>query len=225
MWHPIAWASCGFSRTNTFWIWLVRLHLHNIHVTLHVSLLKLLRPRWFVGNWVWKSLCGRSTQDLNSQNNNHSTVAITRLYDTQTWLTHFLRNSRGVQRYVACFAWLFVIFGYRLASGQENYESATRNEAKQCFRPITLVLEDFHVLSGYFDQLSSACAALNNWEWSIIDRLDLAYAIDENRSIDINRYQLPYWYLPVFSRVLNFAKMEEANFVRLKFRDLAEKSW
>ena len=30
---------------------------------------------------------------------------------------------------------------------------------------------------------------------------------------------IPYWYL--FSRVLNFAKMEEANFARLKFRDLA----
>ena len=46
-----------------------------------------------------------------------------------------------------------MIFGYRLASGQENYESPTGNEAKQCFRPITFVIEDFNVLSGDFDQL------------------------------------------------------------------------
>ena len=51
-------ASCCFSRT---WIFFESCQFP--------CLLKVLRPRWFVGSWVWKSLCGRSTQ--------HSTVKIT----------------------------------------------------------------------------------------------------------------------------------------------------
>ena len=40
----------------------------------------------------------------------HSIVRITRLYDHQTWPTHFLRSSRGAQRNVAFFFFLGCTF-------------------------------------------------------------------------------------------------------------------
>ena len=45
-------------------------------------------------------------------------VKITRLYDYQTWQTHFWRNARGTQRYMG-FVFLIVLFGCWLA-GQAN---------------------------------------------------------------------------------------------------------
>ena len=44
----------------------------------------------------------------------YSIVKITRLYDYRTWQTHFLRNSRGAQRFVGFF-FLILLFGCWLA--------------------------------------------------------------------------------------------------------------
>ena len=51
-------------------------------------------------------LCVRSTSSTkrrSCERFDHSITKITRLYDYQTWQTHFLRSSRGAQRFLGSF--------------------------------------------------------------------------------------------------------------------------
>ena len=75
-------------------------------------------------------LCVRSTSSTkrrSCERFDHSITKITRLYDYQTWQTHFLRSSRGAQRFVGFLPWLcFSDVDWLRSRGTSSLKSSSR---------------------------------------------------------------------------------------------------